>query len=97
MDRAAFQNDVAHSALAFHTCSSADSQLELYNKVLADLIDKYAPEKSFTIVERPTPPWYNSEILAAKRARRAAERRWHRTGLHIHQEILRNNDSVSTV
>ena len=42
---------------------------------------------AFTIAERPTPPWHNSEILAAKRARRAAERRWHRTGLHIHQEI----------
>ncbi len=90
MDKAAFQNNVVHSASAFHNCNSIASQLEFYNNLLTDLIDKHAPARSFTIVERPNPPWYNVEILAAKRGRRAAERRWHSSGLQIHQDIFRD-------
>ena len=37
------------------------------------------PLKTKTVKVRPTVPWYNDEIKAAKRLRRKAERTWRRT------------------
>ena len=50
-----------------------------YNITLAEALDRHAPLLTKTISVRPRVPWYNSDIKAAKRTRRQAERKWRRT------------------
>jgi exonuclease III len=67
-----------------------DSLAELvasYNSILAELLDRYAPQKSRTVTLHPDSPWYNAEIADAKRKRRKAEKRWRRSKLEIHREM----------
>ena len=50
--------------------------VEQYNNELSLLLDKHAPSYLKTVVLRPHQPWFSNDLLQAKRARRAAERRW---------------------
>ena len=43
------------------------------------MLEKHAPLQTKHISVRPRVPWYNAEILVAKRNRRKAERRWRAT------------------
>lgn len=56
-----------------------DALVRRYNTRLSKVIDCHAPFKTKTVKVRPTVPWYNDEIKAAKRLRRKAERTWRRT------------------
>ena len=56
-----------------------DALVRRYNTTLSKVIDCHAPLKTTTVKVRPTVPWYNDEIKAAKRLRRKAERTWRRT------------------
>lgn len=85
----AFQSDILQSALVSSSQHSASSLTALYNEVIEKILNKHAPVRTVTVVDRPRPPWYNNDILCAKQERRAAERRWHSTGLHVHQDIFR--------
>ena len=53
----------------------------LYNDSLMCLLDKHAPMKTKTFVQRATVPWYNQAIQATKRDRRRMEQLWNVTGL----------------
>jgi len=59
----------------------------LYNNLIKATLDKHAPEKTRTITLRPTIPWINDDLKAAKQERRKAERRWRHSRLTIHREI----------
>jgi hypothetical protein len=43
-----------------------------------------------TRVPRPNTEWYSDELRAAKRDRRKAERRMHKSNLTVHREMFRD-------
>jgi hypothetical protein len=54
--------------------------------------------KSKTITVHPAAPWYNDEIMAAKRDKRKAEKKWRETGLVVHRQIYKSaRDHVTTL
>ena len=55
-----------------------DALVGRYGTTLSRVIDCHAPLKAKTVKVRPTVPWYNDEIKAAKRLRRKGERTWRR-------------------
>jgi len=61
---------------------------DLYNKTLCNVLDSHAPKQEKTISIRPKVPWFNDEILTAKREKRKAERKWRATRLEIHKQIF---------
>jgi hypothetical protein len=65
--------------------------VEGYNRVLRELVDKHAPAQTKTVMVRHQPAWYTDEVLAAKRMRRKAEKKWHDTRLTVHLEIYRDS------
>ena len=50
--------------------------LDVLNNALRKVLNKHAPIKEKLISVRPKLPWYNSEVLEAKREKRHAERKW---------------------
>ena len=61
-----------------------------FNSRLKSTLDSVAPLLSKTVKTKPTPPWRkNNEIKELKRQCRSAERRWRKSKLTIHYEILR--------
>lgn len=51
-----------------------DMLLHDYDNKLRDFLDRHAPLKRKTVKVRTMVPWYNSDILEAKRQRRKVER-----------------------
>jgi hypothetical protein len=64
----------------------AASAVNLYNRVLSELLEKHAPAKQRVVVVRPNTPWYNPEIRAAKVERRKCERKYRLSKLSIDLE-----------
>ena len=65
-----------------------DRLTEQYNTGLKLVLDQLAPVKARVITERQHCAWYTDELRAAKQRRRAAERTWRKSGLHVHREIF---------
>ncbi|XP_068728084.1 uncharacterized protein [Montipora capricornis] len=55
--------------------------LDCYNTTLKLLLDEHAPVCSRHVITRPRRPWFNDNIIQARRDRRKAERRWRKTRL----------------
>ena len=55
--------------------------LDCYNTTLRSPLDDHAPVCSRHVSTRPRPPWFNEDIIQARRDRRKAERRWRASGL----------------
>ena len=96
IDMELFKNDLEMSPLCQPSLTTetpvygVDKLAKDYNSTLCMLIDRHAPLKSKTVNARPSIPWYNVEIGAAKRRR--AERRWRKTGRQedLHAQAQRN-------
>jgi len=58
------------SQLITDPSETLDTLVDLYNDSLKCLLDKHAPMKTKTFVQRAILPWYNQAIQAAKRDRR---------------------------
>ena len=71
--------DLEESDLCRDTPAELAELVHCYNTTLADLLDKHAPLQRKRVTVRPRVPWYNDDILAAKRMRRKAERKWRAT------------------
>ena len=63
------------------TCIGALS--DCFNKTLTDLLDKFAPLKTRTMINRPKVPWFNDDIKQLKRQRRPLEKRAVKTDLPV--------------
>jgi len=63
--------------------------VDLYDNTLRDIVDQHAPLMTKEMSRRPMLPWYNKNILAAKRHRRYCERLGVRTGLHVNYEMFK--------
>ncbi len=62
-----------------------------YDKVLRELLDKHAPQKTITVAQRPVQPWISDAILEGKRVRRQRERLWRKTGLTVHKQVYKES------
>ena len=50
--------------------------VDCYNRTLTSILEKHAPLERKIIPQRRRIPWYNDQILTAKRLRRKAEKKW---------------------
>lgn len=79
IDLDSFFEDLTASELCQNTPRVLDELVNCYNNTLGAILDKHAPPQRKIIATRPRVPWYNDDILAAKRIRRKTERKWRRT------------------
>ena len=69
-----FRSDLRSIASHLLTVSDTNILAHSYDIQLRILIDKHAPLKVKTIVERPTAPWFDGELKDLKSYRRRAEK-----------------------
>ena len=55
--------------------------IDCYNTTLRSLLYDHASVCSSHVSTRPRPPWFNEDIIQARKDRRKAERRWRASGL----------------
>ncbi|GFR97204.1 hypothetical protein ElyMa_000987200 [Elysia marginata] len=63
-------------------------QADTLNAILKKTLDNHAPLVTRAVRSCRNAPWFNTQVKEAKRGRRAAERKWNKTGLHVHWEIF---------
>ncbi|KAL7378551.1 hypothetical protein ABVT39_015497 [Epinephelus coioides] len=68
-----------------------DFIVDNFNNKLKSTLDSVAPLLIKTIRTKPAPQWRNQEIKQLKRYCRSAERRWRKSNLTVHFEILRQH------
>ena len=61
--------------------------VEMYDRFLSELLDKHAPLKKITVVDRPLNEWMTNIILALKAIRRKNELIWRKTRITINFNI----------
>ena len=69
-----FSDELLKSQLTTDPSERLKTLVDQYNDSLKCLLNKHAPMKTKTFVQRATVPWYNQAIQAAKRDRRRMER-----------------------
>ena len=83
MNLESLRKDLAGSTLCSDSHNNQhidlDDLVQNYNNTLSEVMNRHAPLKTKNMVVRPTVPWYNDNINAAKRLRRKAQRKWRRT------------------
>ena len=97
IDRSQFNKDIKSSLTPWPT-SSLTGMVKQYNKVLTEVLEMHAPLKKRQVIIRPEAPWYNQEILQAKRKRRKLERKWrHSKHEEDQQQYIEQCNTVSTL
>ena len=88
MDKAKLKKDILASQSSLLLPHTVTDAFNLYSKCLSNILDTHAPMQEKVISVRPKVPWFNNEILASKREKRKAERKWRTTRLEIHRQIF---------
>jgi hypothetical protein len=65
--------------------------IDIYNGSLKGIYDSLCPIQTREINYRPWAPWYNDDLRAVKREKRRLERKFKKSGLTIHKELLRKS------
>nr|KAG5708689.1 hypothetical protein BaRGS_034906 [Batillaria attramentaria] len=65
-----------------------DRLADSYNTGLRKVLDRHAPSVTRRVRDRPSSPWLSDDVRDARRKRRAAERRWRKSGLTIHRQMF---------
>ena len=76
IDDAVFRNDLLSWADSLSAIDDLQTLVTSYNSQLINIIDKHAPERQKTIVERPKVPWFSDTLRDHKRKYRHCERVW---------------------
>ncbi|GFS26255.1 polypeptide N-acetylgalactosaminyltransferase [Elysia marginata] len=63
-------------------------QADTLNAILRETLDNHAPLVTRAVRSCRNAQRFNTQVKEAKRERRAAERKWNKTGLHVHREIF---------
>ena len=79
IDLDALRVDLRDSDLCTTEFTDVDEMACCYNSTLQAIFDKHASLKTKTVVNRKQVPWFNSQMKAAIRARRKAERIWRKS------------------
>ena len=80
-DHEAFASDLAASTLCCNLSSlscvlSADDLVDMYNRVMTELLDRHCPSVTVQCRQRPSTLWFNAECRAARCRARVLERRF---------------------
>ena len=70
-----FLEDIRNSSLYRDPPNTLDELVECYNNTLRSVLDKDAPVRARHLKSQSRPPWFNDEIVKARRERRSAERK----------------------
>lgn len=87
VDLNSFCNDVSNSSLLRNPSTDLSSLVDQYETVLTSILDQHAPCKDRLITVRPSAPWFNEEIRAARIKRRRLERTWRKSRLTIDRQL----------
>ena len=68
-------------------CVDVDTMVEMYDRFLSELLDKHAPLKNITVVDRHLNKWMNDDILALKAICHKNELIWQKTCITINFNI----------
>ena len=79
IDMDALRADLRDSDLCTKEFTDVNEMASCYNSTLQAILNKHAPLKTKTVVNRKRVPWFNSQMKAAIRARRRAERTWRKS------------------
>ena len=79
IDMDALRADLRNHDLCTKEFTDVDEMASCYNSILQAILNKYAPLKTKTVVNRKHVPWFNSQMKAAIWVRRKAERTWHKS------------------
>ena len=85
-----FKTDLKSSVdkLLLNASDDPNKLVKEYDTTITELLDKYAPLKTRTVVLRPLAPWYDEVLGNLRKERRKAEEKWRKTGLAVHKQIF---------
>ena len=82
MDREKFRQDLVSSCLCSDpdvwSNASSDEISDIYDRILTELVDKHAPQRTVRKHYRPITPWFNEACRSQKRRTRCFERIYRR-------------------
>ena len=87
VDPTIFQKDIQSTMLNTSRTTDVSEEVDQYNTILSQLVDKHAPVKERVVTIRPSAPWYTDEIKTEKHFRRKLERKWRSSKLTIDREL----------
>ncbi|GFS20677.1 reverse transcriptase-like protein [Elysia marginata] len=82
INREEFKSDITR------TPQTSDMQADTLNAILRETLDNYALLVTRAVRSCRNALRFNTQVKEAKGKRRAAERKWKKTGLHVHREIF---------
>ena len=86
---------LSRQMLVFFNLTVLTSFTATLNSGLREVLDKHAPLRLRRITDHPSAPWLTVQIKEAKRQqRRCAERRWRKSGLTVHRQIIHHLEKV---
>ena len=93
LDMSAFTSDLGEETRCILSLDYSDSQVEMYNTSIREVLDKHCPEKTRSQKLINNPKWYNDDVRDARRERRRTERRWRKIRLNEDRDkfIAQNN------
>ena len=74
-----FKNDLRNSELLLNTPKCLADLVDCFGTTLKSIIEKHAPWRKKTMIQRAQAPWLSDEIRSVKHLRRIAERNWRST------------------
>ena len=87
IDKTAFTSELKDISIDLQQIDDTNHLAASYNVKMRQLLDKHAPIRSKTVVDRPMLPWYDADLKLLKADRRRAEKAWRRD---------KNNDTLRT-
>jgi len=85
------KKDIQESSLIKSPPNNLSNLVDMYNETLKTILEKHAPTTTKEVIDRQRSPWYCNEIKQTKRDRRKAERRWRKSKLIVHYDILKEH------
>ena len=76
MDAEGFSRELNDGLSSLTDEDNVNSLLLNYNAIVSNCVEKFAPKRQCAQSNRKRNPWFNEEILHARRLRRQAERKW---------------------
>ena len=87
IDNIHFSEEVKQK-LQVTTASSFGERISEYNKVMKELVDRFAPLKTKSIKIVSKAPWFDSEYVELRKRRRKAEKRYKSTKLEVDKKAF---------
>ena len=88
-----FKKDISES-LVPDSRKDASTLVDQFNKVLHELLDKHAPQKTKIVTLRPQVPWFNDDMREEKRKKRRLERKMKKSGLEIDKQLFKEQCKI---